>query len=142
MTTYFALFVSAFLSATLLPGSSEVALAAAVGLSGLSVPALIATATIGNTLGACVNWFLGFLVAAGGKKVKRPASSAQIERFQGFYARYGVWSLLLSWVPVVGDPLTVLAGLARTPLIIFVPLIAAGKLARYLAVAGIVRWSL
>ena len=138
MATYLALFVSAFLSATLLPGSSEAALAAAVGLSGLSVPLLIAVATAGNTLGSCVNWLLGYLVARGETRVKLPISASQLERARGFYGRYGVWTLLLSWVPVAGDPLTVLAGLARTPLIVFLPLVAAGKLARYLIVAGIV----
>jgi membrane protein YqaA with SNARE-associated domain len=137
LTTYVALFVSAFLSATLLPGSSEAGLAAAVGLSGHSVPGLIAVATIGNTLGACVNWLLGILVARGGNRVRLPVSPARIQRLQGFYARYGVWSLLLSWVPVVGDALTVLAGLGRTPLVLFVPLVAIGKLARYLVIAGL-----
>jgi len=135
---YLTLFVSAFLSATLLPGSSEAALAGAVALSGESVALLVATATVGNTLGSCVNWLLGLLVNTGGRHVKLPVSAAQLSRFEHVYRRYGVWSLLLSWAPIIGDPLTVLAGLARTPLAAFVPLVAIGKLARYLIVVGIV----
>ena len=141
MTIYLALFVSAFLSATLLPGSSEAGLAAAIGLSGLSVPLLIAVATLGNTLGACVNWLLGWLAAKGEGRVKLPVSAAQLEKVRGIYARYGVWTLLLSWLPVVGDPLTVLAGLARTPFVLFLPLAAIGKLARYLVIAGLVSFA-
>jgi membrane protein YqaA with SNARE-associated domain len=135
------LFGSAFLSATLLPTSSEAALAAAMALSDQPLALLIAVATLGNTLGSVVNWGLGRLVA-GGQKPWLPVEPARLDRFRRVYARFGVWSLLLSWVPVVGDPLTVLAGLARTPLAAFLPLVAAGKLARYLAVAGVVSLSL
>jgi membrane protein YqaA with SNARE-associated domain len=131
------LFASAFLSATLLPGSSEAALAAAVTLTDHPPPLLIAVVTIGNVLGSCVNWLLGRLVSAG-HVLRLPVSGARLGRFEAFYYRFGIWSLLLSWVPILGDPLTVLAGLARTPLILFVPLVTIGKLARYLAVAGLV----
>ena len=54
----------------------------------------------------------------------------------------GAWTLLFSWVPVIGDVLTTMAGLMRTPLVIFLPMVAAGKALRYLAVAGIVQWSI
>lgn len=138
MTAALAVLVPAFLSATLLPGSSEAALAAALRLTEAPAAVLIGAATIGNTLGALVNWLLGRLAAGTGSRIRLPVSEARIERARRFYNRYGVWTLLLSWLPVVGDPLTVLAGLARTPLALFVPLVAAGKLARYLAIAGIV----
>jgi len=138
VTSALAVFISAFLSATLLPGSSEAALAAALRLTEAPAGLLIAAATIGNTLGAVVNWLLGLLVAGGESRVRLPASDAQIERARRLYGRYGVWTLLFSWVPVVGDPLTVLAGLARTPLALFLPLVAAGKFARYLAIAWMV----
>ncbi len=132
-----ALFVTAFLAATLLPGSSEAALIAALQ-SDVSPSLLIASATLGNTLGAALNWLLGLLVAQGSQRVKLPVKQKTLDRYAHLFTRYGAWSLLFSWVPVVGDPLTVLAGLARTPLIVFLPLVLAGKLFRYLAIAG---WS-
>ncbi len=137
MGSLLGLFASALLSATLLPGSSEAALAAAATLTEHPLPLLIAVATIGNVLGSCLNWLLGRLVSAG-YVLRLPVSGARLGRFEAFFSRFGVWSLLLSWAPIVGDPLTVLAGLARTPLILFVPLVTIGKLARYLAVAGLV----
>jgi len=134
MSVYLALFTTAFLSATLLPGTSEPALVAALSMSHLPVVGLVLVATAGNTLGACLNWLLGLLFSRHRPWVRLPVSPAQLARFQGFYARYGVWSLLLSWVPVIGDPLTVLAGLGRVPFLIFLPLVLAGKLARYVAI--------
>lgn len=131
------LFASAFLSASLLPGSSEAAMVAAASLTDHPLPLLIAVATLGNVLGSCLNWLLGRLVSVG-YVLRLLVNGARLERFEALYSRFGVWSLLLSWVPIVGDPLTVLAGLARTPLIIFVPLVTIGKLVRYLAVAGLI----
>jgi membrane protein YqaA with SNARE-associated domain len=60
-----------------------------------------------------------------------PVSAGSLERAQGWYRRYGVWSLLASWVPIIGDPLTVAAGVMRTPIVIFLPLVALAKTARY-----------
>jgi len=137
MGSLLGLFASAFLSASLLPGSSEAALVAAATLTDHPLPLLIAVATLGNVLGSCLNWLLGRLFSAG-HVLRLPVSGARLERFEAYYSRFGVWSLLLSWVPIVGDPLTVLAGLARTPLILFVPLVTIGKLVRYLAVAGLI----
>jgi membrane protein YqaA with SNARE-associated domain len=138
MTAILILFTSAFASATLLPGSSEAVLAGAMKLSDEPLWLLLAVATVGNTLGAAVNWVLGLLVAMGRERVKLPVSAERLDRFDAFYRRYGVWGLLLSWVPIIGDTLTVLAGLARTPLLVFLPLVAVGKLARYLVVAELI----
>jgi membrane protein YqaA with SNARE-associated domain len=134
------LFAAAFLSATLLPGSSEVALAAALasGRSGLSEALIVAT--IGNTLGSCVNWALGLFVTRWRGSRFFPVKDKDYERYRALYQRYGLWSLLASWVPIIGDPLTVMAGIFRTPLIIFVPIVAFAKLVRYLMVAGVVSW--
>jgi membrane protein YqaA with SNARE-associated domain len=133
------LFAAAFLSATLLPGSSEVALAAALasGRSGLSEALIVAT--IGNTLGSCVTW-LGLFVTRWRGSRFFPVKDKDYERYRALYQRYGLWSLLASWVPIIGDPLTVMAGIFRTPLIIFVPIVAFAKLVRYLMVAGVVSW--
>jgi membrane protein YqaA with SNARE-associated domain len=133
------LFTVAFLAATLLPGSSEAALVAALKLGDMAPAAAIAAATLGNTLGSCLNWAIGRFGANWRDHPRFPIRPAQYERISGLYRRYGLWSLFFSWVPFVGDPLTVFAGLTRTPFLVFLPLVAAGKLARYLVVAGVVQ---
>jgi membrane protein YqaA with SNARE-associated domain len=134
------LFAVAFLSATLLPGSSEVALAAALasGRSGFTEALIVAT--IGNTLGSCVNWALGLYASSWRGSRFFPVKDKDFERYCALYQKYGLWSLLASWVPIIGDPLTVMAGIFRTPLIIFLPIVAFAKLIRYLMVAGAVSW--
>jgi len=138
MLTLFGLFAAAFLSATLVPGSSEAALAAALA-SGQAelVPALI-VATLGNTLGSCVNWALGLYVAHWRGHRFFPVKEKDFARYEALYQKYGLWSLLASWVPIIGDPLTVMAGLFRTPMRLFIPIVAFAKFVRYLAVAGAV----
>ena len=132
------LFASAFTSATVLPGSSEAILAGVVvfgAASGVAVP--IAVATLGNVLGSVVNWGLGRLAAGYLGHRRFPVSPAQYERYAEIYRRWGVWSLLLSWMPIIGDPLTVVAGGMRTPLRVFLPLVTVAKAVRYAIVAGI-----
>ena len=132
------LFLSAFLSATLLPGASEAALAAVLALGRSGVWVAVAVATLGNTLGSTVNWAIGrFLARHRGHRLF-PVTEAQFARAAAFYRRWGVWSLLLSWVPVIGDPLTVVSGVLGTRLAAFVAIVALAKLGRYLVVAGIV----
>jgi membrane protein YqaA with SNARE-associated domain len=133
------LFWAAFLSATILPGSSEAALLAAMTMGSASLTALIATATIGNTLGSVVNWLLGRFVERWRDHPRFPVKPDEFARYQDWYRRWGVWSLLLAWVPIIGDPLTVMAGVMRTPLWLFILVTGAGKLVRYLAVAGVVK---
>jgi membrane protein YqaA with SNARE-associated domain len=129
--TLLGLFLSAFLSATLLPGSSEAALAATLA-AGLSEPwVLVAVATLGNTLGALANWIAGVLAARGGRLLGLSDERGRLARAKALYGRFGAWSLLFSWVPIVGDPLTLLAGLAGLRLLIFLPLVGLGKFARY-----------
>ena len=92
---------------------------------------LLIVASIGNTLGACVNWGLGRFASRFRDRPWFPANSSQLQRAERWYARWGVWSLLLSWVPFVGDPLTVIAGLLRTPFLIFLVIVAIAKTGRY-----------
>ena len=133
------LFLAAFLSATLLPGSSEAALAALLATGEVAlVPALV-VATVGNTLGSCVNWALGRFFAHWRDHPRFPIPAAQFARYEAWYARWGVWSLLLSWAPIVGDPLTAIAGVFRTPFWLFTAVVAVAKLVRYLVVAGVVK---
>lgn len=132
-----ALFVTSFLTATLLPGSSEVALAAALKLGSSGPWPLILAATAGNTLGSVANWLIGRFGAQWRDHPRFPVRPGQMEKLEHWYRHYGVWTLLFAWLPVIGDPMTVMAGLLRTPLIIVLPLVALGKFLRYIAVAGV-----
>jgi membrane protein YqaA with SNARE-associated domain len=125
------LFVSAFAASTILPMSSEVVLGALAVAGATDVWLLLAVATAGNTLGAVVNWGIGRYAATW-----RTLSldDAKYERACRWFNRWGIWCLLLSWLPVVGDPLTLLPGALRTSFLPFLLLVLAGKAARYAAV--------
>jgi len=104
IASYTALFASAFLSATLLPGSSEAALIALLA-AGTGDPAtLIAVATMGNVLGSVVNWLIGRFFAHFRDRRWFPVGERSYNRAAEWYGRYGIWSLLFAWLPVVGDP--------------------------------------
>jgi membrane protein YqaA with SNARE-associated domain len=135
---YVSLFVSAFLAATVLPMSSEAVLSALVVGDGFDLWLLIALASIGNTLGAVVNWLLGRYCLRWRDRKWFPVSAAALERASRWFSRYGVFSLLFAWLPVVGDPLTFVAGILRVRFALFLVLVALGKTARYVAVAGMV----
>lgn len=134
---YAGLFAIAFAAATILPMQSEAALAGLL-LSNAYPPAgLIAVASAGNILGSVVNWGLGRGIDRFRDRTWFPANSAQLDRAASWYRRFGRWTLLLSWMPIVGDPLTVVAGVLREPLASFVILVAIAKIGRYLAVLGL-----
>ncbi len=133
------LFVSAFTSATLLPGSSEAMLAGIIAFGSSGLWSAVIVATIGNTLGSLVNWGVGRFASRFRDHSRFPLSPEHYRRYSALYAKWGVWSLLLSWMPVIGDPLTVVAGLMRTPLRVVLPLVALAKGTRYLVVAGVVQ---
>jgi membrane protein YqaA with SNARE-associated domain len=133
---YVGLFFSALIAATVLPMQSEAVLLGLLATKQYPVSILLVVATVGNVLGAVINWYLGrFLL---GYKERRwfPTSEHQLARAQGWYRRYGRWSLLGSWLPVVGDPLTVVAGLMREPFGSFVLLVTIAKGTRYLLLAA------
>jgi membrane protein YqaA with SNARE-associated domain len=132
------LFVSAFLAATLVPGVSEVALTGVLASDAAPVGLAILVATIGNTLGSCVNWGLGRYFAHFRTRRWFPVPEEKFDRYAEWFRRWGVWSLLLSWMPIIGDPLTVIAGIARTPLVLFTAIVFLAKAARYLVLAGVV----
>ncbi|MCG6872665.1 MAG: VTT domain-containing protein [Gammaproteobacteria bacterium] len=130
-----ALFTSAFLSSTLLPGSSEAVLAW-LAADAVSFPwQLWAIASLGNTLGGLSSWLLGWLAAKGIGRWSHAPRPEALERF----ARYGQPALLLSWVPLLGDPLCVAAGYLRVPLWAATIWIATGKAARYLLLLWLLR---
>lgn len=134
---YAGLFVVAFGAATLLPLQSE-ALLTGLLLADYDPALLIAIASTGNVLGSTVNWGIGRQVERFRNRRWFPANEAQLERARGWYQRYGKWSLLLSWVPVIGDPLTLVAGVMRERLSTFLVLVAIAKMGRYIAVAAVV----
>jgi membrane protein YqaA with SNARE-associated domain len=131
LAAYAGLFVSAFTSATLLPGSSEAALIMLLALGRGDAGLLVVVATAGNVLGSCVNWVLGRFVSTFRDRRWFPVDEQSYERAAAWFRRYGVWSLLLSWLPIIGDPLTAVAGALRVGFRRFVVLVSVGKAARY-----------
>ena len=134
MAALFGLFASAFLAATILPFSSEAVLAALTVADGADVLLLWAVASAGNVLGAVANWVLGRFCLTWRDRRWFPVRPAELERAQRWFGRYGQWSLLFAWVPIVGDPLTVAAGLLRVKLAWFLILVSIGKGGRYAVV--------
>lgn len=139
MEVYLSLFLSAFLSATLLPGSSEVLLVTFLS-QGHDAFTLWCWATVGNTLGSVVNWLLGRYLLHYQNRSWFPFKQNSLEKSQRWFQRYGVWSLLLAWAPVVGDALTFIAGIMRVQIAVFVVLTALGKGLRYAVILGLVDW--
>lgn len=134
---YLGLFLSAFLAATILPLSSEVVLSLLL-LNQFNPYPLIAVATLGNLLGSLTNYLLGYWGSTllAGRVLKM--SESTLERAEQRFRAYGLAALLFAWVPIIGDPLTVVAGALRVRLLWFVLLVGAGKLARYIAVSYII----
>lgn len=128
---YLALFFTSFVAATLLPASSEAVLATLIAMNKFDPLALWTTASVGNTLGATVNWVLGRWCMRWSGESWFPFRPPQIERASRAFGRYGSWTLLFSWIPIVGDPLTFVAGLLRVGFPLFVVLVFAGKAGRY-----------
>lgn len=136
LTSYIGLFLAAFGAATLLPMQSEAVLVGML-LSGQYVAStLLAVATFGNVLGSALNWILGRSIERFRHKRWFPVSENKLEKAQQFYLRYGRWSLLLSWVPIIGDPLTVVAGVMREPFWSFLLLVTLAKGVRYLVLTA------
>jgi membrane protein YqaA with SNARE-associated domain len=130
---YLSLMFTGFLAATLIPASSE-ALLLVLFQQGYTPWLLWLAATIGNTLGSCVNWFLGREIVRFRDRRWFPVSLQQLQKAQALFNRYGTWSLLLAWLPVVGDPLTLVAGVLRVRFVLFLMLVATGKGLRYAVV--------
>ena len=140
MMIYAGLFLSAFVSASLLPGSSEAALLALLVAEQGNAALLVAVATIGNVMGSLANWVLGRLLSKTRHSSRLPVGPDAYQRAIGWFRRYGAWCLLLSWVPVVGDPLTLVAGLLRVRLIPFLLLVSICKAGRYVAILATFAW--
>ena len=131
---YLSLFAISFLAATILPFSSELTLAGLISTSNYDNLLLLIVASFGNVLGSAVNWALGFYSRNFTTKKWFPFKEIQIEKSSKWFTKFGKWSLLFAWVPFVGDPLTLVAGLLKVRFLDFIILVAIGKVSRYLIV--------
>ena len=132
MMAYVLLFLSAFGAATLLPLQSETVLAGLFLLGRHSELLLILVATVGNVLGSCVNWWLGIKLEVYKDKRWFPVSEKHLLKAQILYAKYGSPMLLLSWVPVIGDPITLISGLFKEKFWRFLLIVSIAKTGRYI----------
>ncbi|RED47662.1 YqaA family protein [Aestuariispira insulae] len=132
MLAYGSMFLSAFLAATILPVYSEAVLIGFLTEDTLNPWILLVVASIGNTLGSVVNWALGLWCLHFQDRRWFPVSQRALVKAQDRFQRWGLWSLLLSWAPFIGDPLTFAAGIMRVRFIIFLPLVLLAKTGRYL----------
>ena len=137
MTDLTILFASSFLAATIFPAGSEVVLATLNIAGNHDKFLLLAIATSGNVLGALVNWFIGYYLIKFKDKKWFPLKKKQLKKYSGIYQKWGVWSLLLAWLPFIGDPLTVMAGIFKTNIWLFLLLVTIGKASRYLFIISI-----
>ncbi|PLS21349.1 YqaA family protein [Neptunicoccus cionae] len=141
MIAYLGLFGAALIAATILPLQSEAVLVGLLLTQDYPVSVLFLVATGGNVLGAVINWFLGRFLLSFQHKRWFPANEQQLARAQAWYHRYGRWSLLGSWLPVVGDPLTLVAGVMRERFLPFLLLVTLAKAGRYLVlIAATLAW--
>ena len=131
---YLSLFTISFLAATILPFSSELTLAGLIATSNFDNLLLLIVASFGNILGSVVNWVLGFYSRNLSTKKWFPFKDKQIESSSKWFNKFGKWSLLFAWVPIIGDPLTLVAGLLRVRFLDFIILVAIGKVSRYVLI--------
>ncbi len=134
LAAYGGLFMAALIAATILPMQSEAVLVGLL-LAGYPPWLLVVVAGAGNILGSVINWLMGRWIEQYRDRRWFPVSEPALERARGWYRRYGRWSLLASWAPIVGDPLTVVAGVLRENLGVFVLLVTIAKVGRYAVLA-------
>jgi membrane protein YqaA with SNARE-associated domain len=137
VATYAGLFLIAFGAATILPFQSEWVVAGLLLDGSHPWEIVVLIASLGNILGSMVNWLLGRSFAHFQNRRWFPVNQKNMKRAEGWFHRYGSVSLLPSWVPIIGDPLTVAAGVLREPLWSFVLLVGIAKTGRYLALSAI-----
>ena len=133
---YIGLFIASFLAATVLPLSSELVLGALI-INGLSPQSLVIVATVGNVLGSLTNYALGFWASETVLQKWLKMSESEFVNAEEKFNKYGLPVLLFAWVPVIGDPLTVIAGVMRVRLVWFLILVTIGKFIRYYVLANL-----
>ncbi len=130
-----ALFSVAFIAATILPIQSEAVLVAVMLVTDIDPWVIVGVASIGNTLGSCVNWWMGVYIEHFHDRKWFPVKEKGMAKAHAYYNKYGRWALLISWMPVFGDALTVVAGVLREKFWVFFTLVFIGKSARYVVLA-------
>ena len=137
LSVYGGLFLIALLSASILPLQSEAVLVGLLLSDNHPVWLLLAVASVGNVLGSLLNWYLGKYLQHFQQRRWFPVKPEQLDKASRWYLKYGKWSLLLSCMPIIGDPLTVIAGVLREPFLPFLLLVTIAKVSRYLVLAGV-----
>jgi len=128
--------------ATIVPFGSEMYFATLLSLNNYNNLLLLIAASIGNVLGSVFNWVCGYYVNYFIKKPWFPIKQDKIVKGTKIFNKYGKWSLLLSWVPFIGDPITFVAGTLRFSLVPFLILVSIGKVGRYLIIYLSIIWVL
>ena len=136
--SYLKLFIISLLAATILPLSSEIVLTTMLLTNLFEKNLLLVIASSGNILGSIFNWYLGKKITIFQGRKWFPVSQEQLNKSQKYFQKYGLWSLLLAWVPVIGDPLTLLAGVLKVKFSIFFILISISKISRYIFIIYLV----
>ena len=126
------------LAATILPLSSEIVLTTMLLTNLFEKNILLFVASSGNILGSIINWYLGKKITIFQDRKWFPVSPEQLNKSQKYFQKYGLWSLLLAWVPVIGDPLTLLAGVLKVRFSIFFILVSISKISRYVFILYLV----
>jgi len=132
LISYFQLLIISFLAATILPLSSELVLSTMLLTDSFDKYLLLVVASFGNIFGSSVNWYLGKKILIFKDKKWFPVNEKQIAKSEMYFKKYGIWSLLLSWVPIIGDPLTVIAGILKINFFTFLLLVSISKTSRYI----------
>jgi len=132
LISYFQLLIISFLAATILPLSSELVLSTMLLTESFDKYLLLVVASFGNIFGSSVNWYLGKKILIFKDKKWFPVNEKQIAKSEMYFKKYGIWSLLLAWVPIIGDPLTVIAGILKINFFTFLLLVSISKTSRYI----------
>tara|TARA_B100000029_G_scaffold94_1_gene128 strand:- start:677 stop:1111 length:435 start_codon:yes stop_codon:yes gene_type:complete len=137
---YLSLLTVSFMVATIVPFGSEVYFATLLSLGKYNNFLLLVSASVGNVLGSVFNWVCGYFINYFIKKSWFPIKQDKIKKGTELFNKYGKWSLLLSWVPFIGDPITFVAGTLRFSFIPFIILVSIGKVGRYLVIYLSILW--
>ena len=137
MNSLIILFFSSFIAATLFPAGSEIILTNLALQKNLNPILLVLIATLGNVLGSVINYILGRYLMHFENKKWFLFKKSQIQKATNHFQKYGKFSLLFAWLPIIGDPLTLIAGFFKTNIWIFLTLVTIGKMGRYVLLVGI-----